>query len=138
MWIDIERRAASFAIPYAKEPRHPVDPTLISLRVAMVAAREGWCPEFTKAYYRAWFLDDRPAGLDNNMPGLLASLGRDPEDVLGKANEESFGATLDASADEARRIGLFGSPHFVVRGEVFWGDDRLEDALKMAMVGSAA
>jgi 2-hydroxychromene-2-carboxylate isomerase len=138
MWIDIERRAASFAIPYAKEPRHPVDPTLISLRVAMVAAREGWCPEFTKAYYRAWFLDDRPAGLDNNMPGLLASLGRDPEDVLGKANEESFGATLDASADEARRIGLFGSPHFVVRGEVFWGDDRLEDALKMAMVGIAA
>jgi len=132
MWRDIERRAASLGISYTREPRHPVDPSLISLRVAMVAAQEGWCPEFTKAYYRAWFLDDRPAGLDDNMPGLLASLGRNPAEVLAKANEESFKAILDESADEARRIGLFGSPHFVVRGEVFWGDDRLEDALAWA------
>ncbi len=132
MWRDIERRAASLGVPYGREPRHPVDPTLISLRVAMVAAREGWCPEFTKAYYRAWFIEDRPAGLDNNMPGLLTSLGRDPEEVLAKANDEAFKETLDERADEARRIGLFGSPHFVVQGEVFWGDDRLEDALAWA------
>jgi 2-hydroxychromene-2-carboxylate isomerase len=138
MWRDIERRAASFGIPYAREPRYPGDPTLISLRVAMVAEREGWCAEFAKAYYRAWFLDDRPAGLDDNMPGLLTSLGHDPNQVLAKANDESFASVLDASADEARRIGLFGSPHFVVRGEVFWGDDRLEDALKWATGGEAA
>ncbi|MCX7325988.1 MAG: DsbA family protein [Hyphomicrobiales bacterium] len=132
MWRDIERRATSLGIPYTREPRYPVDPSLISLRVAMVAAREGWCAEFTKAYYRAWFLEDRPAGLDDNMPALLSGLGRDPEEVLATANEESFNAVLDASADEARRIGLFGSPHFVVQGEVFWGDDRLEDALAWA------
>ncbi len=132
MWRDIERRALTLGIPYTREPRHPVDPTLISLRVAMVAAREGWCREFTKAYYDAWFGEDRPAGLDDNMPGLLASLGRDPDVVLAKANAESFAADLEASADEARRLGLFGSPHFVVRGEVFWGDDRLEDALNWA------
>ena len=66
------------------------------------------------------------------MPGLLVSLGRNPAEVLAKANEESFKAILDESSDEARRIGLFGSPHFVVRGEVFWGDDRLEDALAWA------
>jgi 2-hydroxychromene-2-carboxylate isomerase len=137
MWRDIERRAASLGIRYTREPRHPVDPTLISLRVAMVAAQQGWCSEFTKAYYRSWFLDDRPAGLDDNMPGLLKSLDRDPEEVLALANDESFKATLDASADEARRIGLFGSPHFVVRDEVFWGDDRLEDALAWAKKGDA-
>ncbi len=132
MWRDIERRAAALGIPYTREPRHPVDPTLISLRVAMVAAREGWCPEFAKAYYRAWFLEDRPAGLDDNMPSLLASLGRNPNEVLTKATDDSFKTALDASAEEARRIGLFGSPHFVVQGEVFWGDDRLEDALRWA------
>ncbi len=133
MWRDIERRAGSLGVPFSREPRYPVDPTLISLRVAMVAADEGWCPEFTKAYYRAWFLEDRPAGLDNNMPGLLAGLGRNPEDVMAKANDEGFKARLDDSAYEARRIGLFGSPHFVVHGEVFWGDDRLEDALAWAV-----
>ncbi len=138
MWRDIERRAALFGIPYKSEPRHPVDPTLVSLRVAMVAAREGWCPEFTKAYYRAWFMDDRPAGLDDNMPGLLASIGRDPGEVLARANAESLKTELDESANEARRIGLFGSPHFVVQGEVFWGDDRLEEALAWAVRARAA
>ncbi len=67
----------------------------------MVAAREGWCPEFTKAYYRAWFMDDRPAGLDDNMPGLLASIGRDPEEVLARANAESLKTELDESANES-------------------------------------
>jgi 2-hydroxychromene-2-carboxylate isomerase len=137
MWRDIERRAQSLGIPYAREPRYPVDPNLISLRVAMVAAREGWCPEFMTAYYRAWYLEDRPAGLDANLPGVLAGLGRDPRDVLAKANDEGFAATLEASAVDARRIGLFGSPHFVVRGEVFWGDDRLEDALDWATKGGS-
>ncbi len=46
---------------------------------------------FAKAYYRAWFLEDRPAGLDDNMPSLLASLGRDPNEVvLTKATDDSF------------------------------------------------
>lgn len=103
----------------------------------MVAATEGWCPEFMSAYYRAWFLDDCPAGLDDNMPRVLARLGRDPDEILTRANDEGFAAALEASADEARRIGLFGSPHFVVQGEVFWGDDRLEDALSFAINGNA-
>ena len=34
-----------------------------------------------------------------------------------------------AATDEARRLGIFGSPTFAVDGELFWGDDRLEDAI---------
>jgi 2-hydroxychromene-2-carboxylate isomerase len=40
MWRDIQRRATSLGIPYAQKPQYPVDPTLISLRVAMIAAKE--------------------------------------------------------------------------------------------------
>lgn len=69
------------------------------------------------------------------MPRLLASLGRDPEEALVKANDASTAATLDASTDEARRIELFGSPHFAVQGEVLWGDDRLEEAIEWAIRG---
>ena len=36
---------------------------------------------------------------------------------------------IEAATDEARRLGIFGSPTFVVDGELFWGDDRLEDAI---------
>jgi 2-hydroxychromene-2-carboxylate isomerase len=135
MWRDIGRRAASLGIPYGREPRYPVDPDLLVLRVAMIAAREGWCPDFTKAYYRSWFLDDRPAGLDGNMGRLLMGLGREPEEILAMADDTDLSAKLDASAQHARQIGLFGSPHFVTRGEVFWGDDRLEEAIGWAVRG---
>jgi 2-hydroxychromene-2-carboxylate isomerase len=37
--------------------------------------------------------------------------------------------------EEARNLGLFGSPSFVVGTEVFWGDDHLEDAVQWAKQG---
>jgi 2-hydroxychromene-2-carboxylate isomerase len=55
--------------------------------------------------------------------------GQDPDRVLAAARSQD---TIDAygrATDEARLLGVFGSPTFVVDGEVFWGDDRLEDAI---------
>jgi 2-hydroxychromene-2-carboxylate isomerase len=40
------------------------------------------------------------------------------------------------ATDEARNLDVFGSPTFVVAGEVFWGDDRLEDAVRWAKKGT--
>jgi len=134
MWRDIERRARQLGIPYRSEPQHPVDPTLMALRVALVAADEGWCPEYTKAYYRAWFLDHKPSGLDDNMRSFLSTLGRDPDKILARARCDEITSHVENSAHEGRNLGLFGSPHFVVRDEVFWGDDRLEDALDWARI----
>jgi 2-hydroxychromene-2-carboxylate isomerase len=49
--------------------------------------------------------------------------------------DETIRRDLDAETDEARRIGLFGSPSFVVGDEIFWGDDRLEDAVSWLKYG---
>ncbi|MBT4955110.1 MAG: hypothetical protein HON24_13555, partial [Rhodobacteraceae bacterium] len=43
---------------------------------------------------------------------------------------------LDKETIEAKALGVFGSPSFVVSGEVFWGDDRLEDAVSWVLRGS--
>jgi hypothetical protein len=90
MWREIWRRAASLETPHSRAPRHAADPDLIVLRVAMIAAREGWCPDFTRAYCLLRFLDDRPTGLDGNMRRLLFGLGRKPEEVLTMADETEF------------------------------------------------
>ena len=45
-------------------------------------------------------------------------------------------AALEAETDQATKLGVFGAPSFVVRDEVFWGDDRLDDALSWARVGA--
>lgn len=37
--------------------------------------------------------------------------------------------------DKARALGIFGAPTFVVGDQLFWGDDRLEDAISFAKRG---
>ena len=83
----------------------------------------------SEATYRAWFLDNRGAGLDGNVQAVLAALGKDVEAVIALASSPSTAAKLAAETDAARALGIFGSPTFNVDGEIFWGDDRLEDAV---------
>jgi 2-hydroxychromene-2-carboxylate isomerase len=130
MWRDIERRAARYDIPFSHVPTYPVDPENLANRVGVVSAIEGWCPEYTKATYRAWFLEDRPPGDPEHLGALLRTLGKDPEAVISMADSQEIRDEYDSETSVARRMGIFGSPTFAVGDEIFWGDDRLEDALE--------
>ena len=52
-----------------------------------------------------------------------------PFTALAEAQTETIENALSTATDEAMQLGVFGAPSFVVNGEVFWGDDRLEDAI---------
>lgn len=129
MWRDIERRAARFGVPFAGIPPYPVDPDELANRVATLAASEGWCREFTQAAYRQWFLEREDPGAPEALRRVLHALGRDAERCIAEASHERTRAAYLAATDEARQLGIFGSPTFVVGREIFWGDDRLDDAL---------
>jgi 2-hydroxychromene-2-carboxylate isomerase len=131
-WRDIERRAKRFGIPFAGRPAYPVDPDLLALRIGVLAAAEGWCPDYTRATFKAWFLDGKPAGSTASVASVLGSLGRTVEETLAKARAPENDARLSEASDAARASGVFGSPSFLVGTELFWGDDRLEDALAFA------
>jgi 2-hydroxychromene-2-carboxylate isomerase len=77
-------------------------------------------------------LDGKPPGVGTNTEYVLVGLGHDPQSVLARAEADEVTQHIDSEVAEARRLGLFGSPHFVVEDEVFWGDDRLEEALAWA------
>jgi 2-hydroxychromene-2-carboxylate isomerase len=130
MWRDIERRAARYGIPFSGVPTYPVDPENLANRVGVVAAIEGWCPEYTKATYRAWFLEDKPPGEPEHLGSILRARGKDPEAVVSLADSQEIRDKYDAETDVAREMGIFGSPTFAISNEIFWGDDRLEDALE--------
>jgi len=130
-WRDIERRAARLGVPFAGRPPYPVDPDLLALRVGVVAAAENWCPEYTKATFRAWFLDKKASGTPVHVEAILGALGKSP-DAIAKAQAPATDEQLKAAAEAARRLGIFGSPTFAVGQEIFWGDDRLEDAIDYA------
>ena len=136
MWRDIERRAARYGIPFMRPSCYPVDPDQQALRVALVAADEGWCPSFLKESYRAWFLDDKAPGVDVNTAEVIRAVGRNPEEVIARADTSEMHDAVLRETQAARELGIFGSPTFVVDREIFWGDDRLEDAITFAKAGA--
>ena len=89
------------------------------------------------AAYRLWFGEGLGNGGEENLRAALAEAGQagEVERILALAESDEVIAALDAETDTARALGLFGSPSFVVDGEVFWGDDHLEDAIAWARYG---
>ncbi len=131
-WRDVERRAARHGLPWPGRPPYPVDADLLANRVAAVAAGAGWCAPYAQAIYRDWFQRHLAPGDPQHLAAVLRTLNQDPEAVLARANARDTHARFAAETDDARRLGIFGAPTIVWNGELFWGDDRLEDALAWA------
>jgi 2-hydroxychromene-2-carboxylate isomerase len=115
--------------PFTSIPDYPNDADELAGRVAALAAVEGWCPAFARAAYRAWFLENKDPGQVEHLSTILEGLGREPGKIIAAANSEEVRDRYAAETEVARALGIFGSPSFVYRNEVFWGDDRLEDAI---------
>jgi len=131
MWRDIERRCAALGLPFARPARFPQH-TLLAARVAVVAGDEGWGPAFSRAAFRANFAEGRDIGERATVADLVAALGRDPDAVLARAATEDIKARLRDENVRAEALGIFGAPTFTVGDELFWGSDRIDDALDCA------
>jgi len=129
MWRDIERRAALYGIPVRLPAPYPAKHSVAANLVATVGMREGWGADFARAAYRRWFQLGQETGSETNISESLREIGQDPARVLASANSEDAKMALAAETDAARELGIFGSPTFAVDRELFWGDDRLEDAI---------
>jgi len=129
MWRDLERRAQRFGVPFDGIPPYPIDPDERANRVATLAATEGWCPAFATSAYRAWFLDKQDPGQPDVLRAILMGLGQDADRCAADADSAAVREAYLAQTARARDLGIFGSPTFVAGRELFWGDDRLDDAL---------
>ena len=75
-------------------------------------------------------------GAEPNLSESMSEIGHDPGRVIVAANAETVGRAYDDNTHEARQLNILGSPTFVVRGELFWGDDRLDDAIAWHINGT--
>lgn len=135
MWRDIQRWAARLGFTLTVPAPYPLPGLVLANQVAVLGAQEGWGEAYTRATYRRWFQSGQPAGEEPNLTECLSEIGQDAARVLEAAKSDRIVAALDHSTKEAMALGVFGSPSFVVDGELFWGDDRLEDALDWARTG---
>ena len=136
MWRDIERRAAMYGLKARVPAPYPLKEFDLANRLALLGLEEGWGKPYIVASYRRWFVDGQEPALEPNLSASLKEAGQDPARVVPLAEAERIGQVYAAATDEARRLGLFGSPTFAVAGELFWGDDRLDDALAWFRHGS--
>ena len=81
-WHDVERRTARHNIPFAGRAPYPADPDLLALRVGTIAAREGWCADYSRATFHDWFIGRRAPGVGDHTERILSSLGKSAADVM--------------------------------------------------------
>lgn len=135
MWRDIERRAEGYSLKPKIPAPYPLAGLALANQVAILGAQDGWAESYTSATYRRWFEEGQPAGEDPNLSDSLREIGQDPNRVLKEAQSEAITELLATETETAMNLGVFGSPSFVAGEEVFWGDDRLDDALDWAKRG---
>lgn len=132
MWRDMERICEAEGLPLKLPPVRFPQNGLKAARIAMVGEAQGWIGAFTRAVYTANFAEQRDIADDATLALILSKLGVNPEATVEAANTQENKDRLKAQTEEAVARGLFGAPSFTVGDELFWGNDRLEQAVAWA------
>lgn len=128
---DLERLAAERGLKFALPEPFPQN-SLLAARLALVGAEEGWIAPFTCAVFAAEFADGAQIADKATLASILDGLHLESQRILPRIDEPQIKERLKQQTAEAQRLGIFGAPSFVSGGELFWGDDRLEQALAWA------
>ena len=133
MWRDIQRRSMIYEISVPEVPvPYPLKDLDLANSVAIVGVEEGWILQYLEETYKLWFIDHNEAGSEDNLNKSLTRINLNPSEVIDKAKSSKIIEKYNNNTAEAKISNVFGSPTFKVGDELFWGDDRLEDAIQWA------
>lgn len=131
---DVERYCQLYGLPLTWPSTYPRG-SLLATRVALIATEEGWGAAFARSVYTATFAADQDIAAAHVVAGIVRSLGRNAEEILARAAEPEVKARLADQVERAVDKGIFGAPSFIVGDELFWGNDRMEQAISWALTG---
>ena len=132
MWRDIERRAEGYGF-FAKTPvPYPLSEFDLANQIAILGLDKGWGTDYIRLTYKKWFQDGKEPAIDPSISEICKELGLNKNEIVSEAKSEIFEKKYMSNTDSARENKVFGSPSFIVENEIFWGDDRMEDAIKWA------
>ena len=140
MWRDMERTCARLGLPFRQPSQFPRS-GLLAARVACTYDAEPWTADFIEAVYAANFGDDRDITSASVVRSCLNDVGIDAGDdadaIIDAAQSPDGKARLRAQTERAAALGIFGAPTFIADGELFWGQDRIDEALSWCERGTA-
>jgi 2-hydroxychromene-2-carboxylate isomerase len=130
MWKDIERRAKIYGIPVPIVPApYPLVEFDRANLVGIVMNDQGLYLDYFKYTYEEWFLNGNEAGSEKNLEVVLEKLRVDLKETIKKSG--LMESRYIENTQKALKFGIFGVPSFSFSNEIFWGDDRLEDAVHL-------
>jgi 2-hydroxychromene-2-carboxylate isomerase len=129
---EVERRASAYGLPPLVWPDNWPGNTLTAMRVATFAKQTGRTVSFSLAAFRQAFAAGRDLTEPDNVMIAGAACELHPRALLKAVETEIVKKALREATDGAAELGVEGVPALVVDGQVFWGDDRLEEAVEAA------
>ena len=130
MWRDVQRRANFYGFDAKVPVPYPLKEFDLANKVAILGKDQGWIKEYTVLTYKKWFLERLEPGSEPNLSSTLREIGLDAENIIKLVQTDEIEQKYLKNTEMAKNKGIFGSPTFIVENEVFWGDDRCEDAIK--------
>ena len=132
VWRDMQRQCDKFGLRWQRPSSFPRN-GLLAARIALQGDGVPWLAAFCEQVMLANFADDREIGDETVLAAILDSLDVDSAAVIAAARSEAAKDALRERTADAQARGIFGAPMFFVGDEMFWGNDRLEDAIALAV-----
>ena len=130
MWRDIERRAEGYGF-FAKTPvPYPLSEFDLANQIAILGLDKSWGVDYVRLTYKKWFQEGKEPAIEPSISEVSKELKINKDEIISEAKTKLIEDKYLANTNSARENKIFGSPSFIVKNEIFWGDDRMEDAIK--------
>lgn len=125
--VELKRWPQRLGIPLNVEPKHFPTDDRPAARLALTAKARGHdIAELSLALMRACWVEERDIADAATLVAIADACGLDGRGLLEEAGTEAGQQRLDEACERALADGCFGAPWYVVDGEPFWGQDRLD------------
>jgi 2-hydroxychromene-2-carboxylate isomerase len=129
VWKDMERQCRKYGIPLKRPSTFP-RAALLAMRVALLGAEREWIAAYCRQIMQLNFAHDRDIGSMEVVSEALEELGLPARQIITEAQSDANKLRLREQTSAAAARGIFGAPTFFIGDEMFWGNDRLDDALE--------
>jgi len=136
MWRDIERRAGFYGFNPKIPAPYPLTEFDLANKLAVLGINEGWGMDYVISTYKRWFEQGKEPATEANLTEIFDELNLNKDEVMTQVQSTEIEKKYLENTEKAYSLGVFGSPTFIFEGEIFWGDDRLEDCIKWVKLNS--
>ncbi|MEQ9171996.1 MAG: 2-hydroxychromene-2-carboxylate isomerase [Rhodospirillales bacterium] len=128
--MELKRWRARLGGPLTLEPKFFPAADTMARRVILAAQHDGLdaqrLGDLVHAFMRVVWVDEKNIAETATLAAVLDGMGLDGAHLLARADTAEIDAAARANTEQAKSLGVFGAPTYVIGDELFWGQDRLD------------